>query len=492
MRKNLLLLLMSLTFSVFAINQIVACEIGEVSADVQPCNESGNFFVMINFEYGEVGEQGFRIQGNGNNYGNYSYEDLPVQVGPLEGDGTTVYEFVVIDNQYEDCSNWTAVDPVDCEGSGGGEECNIWDVWADNHPCNDDGYFYVLLGFEYENVGENGFKVQGNGTNYGTFQYDDIPVEIGPLLGDGVTEYEFVVKDLQIEGCSDWTSIEPVDCEGGGGDCNIFGMEVATEPCNDDGYFWAVLDFEYDNVSESGFNVYVNDEYYGSYDYEALPVEIGPILGDGETIHNFFVVDYEFISCAGWLAIDPVDCNGGGNQCEIGELEINVQPCNDDGMFFVEIDFEYAHVSEAGFKLYVNDDLFESYSYDDLPIEAGPFEGDGVTIYNFFVRDIMLEGCNSTSAIDPVNCEGEASADIYENSLFFPNPVIMGEVLNLNSNLEKPRTVIIYNARGEEVFKKENSNSDSFIINEQRIETGIYFYEVRTSFNVYKGKLIVK
>ncbi len=406
MKKGLLCPLVILLFlNVSAINNFPPCEIGTPTATILPCNEEGNFYIKLNFEYGGIGEEGFSVQGNGNNYGSFEYGNLPVQIGPLEGDGTTIYEFVVIDNQYEDCTNWTAIDPVDCGGSG---DCEIWDVWADDHPCNDNGYFYVLLGFDYVNVGEEGFRVKGNGTNYGNFEYGDLPVEIGPLLGDGVTVYEFIVKDLQYNDCSDWTELGPIDCSVGS-DCDIYDMEIVVWPCNDDGFFWVDIDFEYENIGGEGFDAYVNDDYIGHFWYEQLPIEYGPLEGDGETIYNFFIVDTEFESCHDWEAIDPVDCEGGGGDCEIGELEIEILPCNEEGNFFVVVDFDYANVSDEGFKLFVNWDLYESYDYNDLPIEVGPLVGDGETPYHFLVRDIVYEDCASDGSIEAVDCEGSGN-----------------------------------------------------------------------------------
>ena len=407
MKKFLLPLVLLISIMTFIPKPAVSCEIGEIGADVLPCNDDGDFYVLLDFEYAEVGNDGFRVQGNGNNYGNFSYEDLPVEIGPLEGDGETVYEFVVIDNQFGDCSNWTAIDPVDCENGGG--ECNIWDAEADVNPCNEEGFFTVMLDFEYYNVGSDGFHVQGNGTNYGNFSYEDIPVEIGPLEGDGVTVYEFIVTDNQIEGCSDWTGIDPVDCEGSGSECGIGELDIEVLDCNDDGYFMCILDFEYENVSEAGFNAYVNNEYFGNYSYSQLPVEIGPLEGDGETIYNFFVVDSQFEDCHRWDAIDPVECEEGGDECEIDDMEVDVLPCNEAGNFFVLLDFEYENVSEEGFKLWINGDLYESYDYTQLPIEVGPFEGDGETAYHFLVRDIIYENCAEDLWIDPVDCDNQGS-----------------------------------------------------------------------------------
>ena len=92
------------------------CEIGEIEATPTECDSSGYFNIIINFEYANTGSQGFTIQGNGITYGNFEYTDLPVILYDLYGDGTTFYEFVVIDNEFPDCSNYIEFGTWDCFG----------------------------------------------------------------------------------------------------------------------------------------------------------------------------------------------------------------------------------------------------------------------------------------------------------------------------------------------------------------------------------------
>jgi len=157
-------------------------------------------------------------------FGEFEYEQIPLEnIGPFLGDGETVYHFLVRDHQFEDCAEDLNFGPIECQGGG---ECFIGQVNADVMPCNESGNFYVLLNFGYENVGEMGFRVQGNGNNYGNFEYEDLPIEIGPLTGDGITIYEFVAIDNQFEDCSNWTAIDPVDCDTTTNECTIFKLMV--------------------------------------------------------------------------------------------------------------------------------------------------------------------------------------------------------------------------------------------------------------------------
>lgn len=380
------------------------CWIGDVEATVLPCNEAGNFFVELDFEYENVSDN-FKVQGNGTVYGIFPYTELPVTIGPLAGDGVTAYEFIVRDMGNPDCSNWTGIDPVDCNGGGGGE-CSIWDLYVEENPCNDEGMFTVYLDFEYENVSGDGFKLFVNDELLGMHPYTDLPLmEAGPFEGDGETVYHFFVRDIAHAECSDAVDFGPIDCEGGGGgECDLSDMEVEVLPCNDDGYFMVEVDFEYGNTSE-GFLLWVNNTIWDDFSYDDLPVTVGPLEGDGETTWYFAAADMGHDDCATNTAIDPVDCGGGGGgDCSIDDVEATVLPCNESGDFFVLLDFEYEDVGDLGFSLVGNGNDYGDFEYEELPIEIGPLEGDGVTVYEFEARDNVFEDCFDWTEIDPVDC----------------------------------------------------------------------------------------
>lgn len=386
-----------------AVNQVNAqnCEIWDVTAEELPCNELGQFYVLLDFEYENVGDEGFHVQGNGNNYGNFWYESLPVEIGPLDGDGLTVYEFVAIDNQYEDCGDWTEIDPVDCNGG----ECYIWDLVVDDHPCLEN-HFWVYLDFNFENVGEEGFGVWVNDELLGYHDYDDLPLnELGPFNGDGTTVYHFAVHDLMYDDCGDMVELGPIDC--GSTECNIWDLVVDDHPCVEN-HFWVYLDFNYENIGDEGFGVYVNEELFGYYDYENLPLnELGPFEGNGTTVYHFVVRDLVFETCHDYKALGPIDCTAG--ECNIWDVTAEVLPCNELEQFYVLLDFEYENVGDEGFRVVGNGNNYGNFEYENLPVEIGPMAGDGITTYEFAAKDNQFELCGGWTAIDPVNCNGDCS-----------------------------------------------------------------------------------
>lgn len=382
------------------------CEIGQVNATPTECNDLGYFNVIIDFDYANVGDEGFSVQGNGVVYGNYTYDELPVTIYELEGDGVTVYEFVVRDIQYPDCSNWTAIDPVDCDGGTGGE-CDISNLVVDDHPCIEE-VFYCYVNFDFNNASNEGFSLHINGVHYGNFSYNDLPLqEVGPLAGDGTTIYHFLVRDLVYESCAEDLNFGPIDC-GAGQQCNIWNINAAVLPCDESGSFNVLIDFEYINIGFDGFRIQGNGNNYGNYEYDDIPVLIGPLEGDGITEYEFVVIDNEFEDCSDWTAIDPVDCDGSTGDCQIGDIESTILPCNDENEFYVLLDFEYTNTSD-GFIVNGNGVNYGTFLYADLPIEVGPLIGDGVTIYEFGVNDAVHDNCGNDTFIEPVSCDGETA-----------------------------------------------------------------------------------
>lgn len=489
MNRNIFAFL-TLALSIFTMQFSTAqCAIWEVSAVPGDCD--GNFFnVALDFEYGGVGNEGFTVLGNGNDYGDFEYADLPVSIGPLEGDGTTVYEFVILDNQNSDCNNWTDIDPVNCgagdceiydlvleasdcdpdgnydlhidfqvnnpththfdvifqgsnigyfaladlpvvienfedqgfqypavsvcindngdccaiaefEAPNCGGDCEIWDVEAVASDCID-GEFYVTLSFEYENVGNDGFNVVGNGQNYGHFDYGSLPIDIGPLVGDGTTFYEFVVIDAQHPDCSDFIDFGTVDCNGGG-DCQINDLVVEVGDCNPDGTFHLWIDFNVQNQTDDFFDVIYNGEIIGNFEIDELPVHFENFEDNGEPYQGIAVCLSNDPNCCEDIEFEAPNC--GGNDCHIFEVFAEAHPCDDEGQFMVDIEFESQNTGNEGFWIQANGVDFGPFEYGEPFYTFGPL--DGGTLYELVVQDNQFPDCHGFYLFGPVFCDDD-------------------------------------------------------------------------------------
>ncbi|MGC6469747.1 MAG: hypothetical protein ACON4E_00570 [Flavobacteriales bacterium] len=91
-------------------------------------------------------------------------------------------------------------------------DCSINDLFVQSGECDSMGYFMATVEFEVMNAESMDFTIQGNGNDYGEFQYGNNSYSIGPLLGDGTTQYEFAVIDSDNMDCTGVYELGIVEC----------------------------------------------------------------------------------------------------------------------------------------------------------------------------------------------------------------------------------------------------------------------------------------
>lgn len=89
------------------------CNIDDVVAEVINCN-NGLFNILINCQH-EFTSDSLRLEGNGNNYGFFSFNQLPVLLEGLNADCQTNYEFVITDIEIETCQKSKQIGKVCCD-----------------------------------------------------------------------------------------------------------------------------------------------------------------------------------------------------------------------------------------------------------------------------------------------------------------------------------------------------------------------------------------
>jgi len=90
------------------------CELGEIEHMVIFIDQEV-FYVQLNFDHNNTGSEGFTIRGNGKTYGTFTYENLPVLIGPFNCKDDTAIEFEIQDVEYPICSTALELGVVPCE-----------------------------------------------------------------------------------------------------------------------------------------------------------------------------------------------------------------------------------------------------------------------------------------------------------------------------------------------------------------------------------------
>jgi len=94
------------------------CRIMEVNLDVTDCDSVGMFNVVLDMDLSEMNSEQFVVVGNGVNYGNFSYTELPIELGPFDGNEEVNWEFFVFDILNPDCGGDAETGIVTCNPSG--------------------------------------------------------------------------------------------------------------------------------------------------------------------------------------------------------------------------------------------------------------------------------------------------------------------------------------------------------------------------------------
>lgn len=274
--------------------------------------------------------------------------------------------------------------------------CELYDLTIDKSDCNKDKKFFLTFNFKYKDVSDC-FTIKGNGKNYGTFLYSKLPITIGPLSGDCITEYEFIIRDCKAENCKLTEFYGNVCCET---ECQLSDLKVEKAACDDNGKFCVVLNFNHSGNSKC-FKVSGNGKEYGKFSYSQLPLKICGLLGDCDTEYEFIVSDCENLECSTSNELGIVCCE---KPCKLSDLKLEKTDCDDLGRFYVLLNFKYKDGSTC-FIVKGNGKNYGKFNYSQLPIKLGPFEGDCKTNYEFNVSDCEKINCSVSKELGKVCCE---------------------------------------------------------------------------------------
>ncbi|HFA48706.1 MAG TPA: T9SS type A sorting domain-containing protein, partial [Bacteroidetes bacterium] len=369
------------------------CEIWDLHLAGIDCS-GGEFYAVIDFNYNNVGNDGFSVHGNGHDYGTFSYADVPITLGPLPADAT-FYEFVVADVNHPDCSDFIDYGVVDCNGGA----CHFSDFLAEAHDCDGDGNYLLDFEFNAEGVGSEGFTVFANGNELGSFAYGETFYTVGPLHGGAL--YEIFIQDNQVADCGFWNSFGPVFCDD---QCHINDLHAEVSDCDDQGQFYVTIGFEYAGVGNDGFRLAGNGNVYGFFGYDELPVTVGPFPSQVDFEYEFVVSDVQHPDCGQGIGIDTPDCGNGHADCAISDLVADATDCADNGTFYVVLDFDFENTSNIGFRVDGNGINYGLFSYDAVPVSIGPLVGTGAPL-EFVVRDLNQFDCAAEVVLEPIECE---------------------------------------------------------------------------------------
>jgi hypothetical protein len=273
-----------------------SCELEELIVTEQ-CDGNKLVAFDVNFSYENPSDE-FRLFIGSQNLGNFKYADLPIKVTNLSGLTTNVV-IKVVDVKNEACrllAEHTFVCAI-------GESCKITNLQVKASACNDNDQFFALIKFNIQGVSTAGFQVLVNGQPKDTFAYGQTLYEVGPLAGDCITKYKFIVKDLAKPDCiADIALSEPVCCDNN--KCKLSSPTISLAPCID-GKFDVNLNFLHEFASPK-FRLKINGQALGPYEYANLPLKLEKLMSN--TPYEILILDVEDELCNVKLTIPAIAC----------------------------------------------------------------------------------------------------------------------------------------------------------------------------------------
>ncbi|MBK7870181.1 MAG: T9SS type A sorting domain-containing protein [Saprospiraceae bacterium] len=189
-------------------------DIADLIVEVGECNSDSTFNLALNFDYQGESVDSFFVSFRGDTLGHFAIDSLPVLLENLPGDDEPHSESLKVclqDTSDNACCREIFFTLPNCS-SFSEDTCRIFNLNAEALECDSMGGFKVKLTFESEHGDSTGFKIFGNGEEYGVFSYDQDSIILGPFTGDSATVYEFIFQDLANPDCKNEITIGPIAC----------------------------------------------------------------------------------------------------------------------------------------------------------------------------------------------------------------------------------------------------------------------------------------
>ncbi len=209
------------------------CLIGALDVSTECENDGTVFFIIDFFANNTSGQVG--IVGNGNQYGNYNVDDLPITLGPFAADENDIWEFVVFDLNDDACSEVAELDDVLCDDLAE-LECVIEEFEVTNINCIGSNEYSMVLDFEVASNGPIPFTLFHNGQLMNSANTGALPLNLIGLIANDSTEIEVIticLDGLAGECCFDFTYETPACLFDAVDETLLEGVDLSPNPTRD-------------------------------------------------------------------------------------------------------------------------------------------------------------------------------------------------------------------------------------------------------------------
>ncbi len=317
---------------------------------------NNSFNLSIDYKTNDDGDS-IVVLRNNQSIGVFDNDGLPLILWGLNlTDYSQEYNLVVCSYNNRDCCD-TIKMPAACS-------CAINDFRYEITDCNSlDSTFSLWVDFKHEFT-SGGFRIGGNAQNYGSYNYNELPIKITGLKSKTGLDYEFIVVDNQSSLCFsafELGIVESCDLE-----CQLIIEDIKFYGCDDEKVAIR-MKMSHENSSINGFHLVIDNQIINTTIYNKKGVyHFGPLSLPCDLDHNLQVID-----SANGLCIDsfvvPIGTCCASDSCTLSGLNVE-EICGPDGIASLIIDFD-ALGDNSQFSLIINGDTLGIFNYSHFPIK---------------------------------------------------------------------------------------------------------------------------
>lgn len=381
------------------------CRFYDIEYEILSCDDQ-NVKMTLDFKHKNTLNLGFNLFDANNNFiGFFKYDDLPISF-LYTRNNTGTGQLTIKEDDNESCAtsfNFT----INCNPN---EDCKIYDVKYDLIECSDANASYLVIDFEHRNTPSSSFKIKGNGVNYGTFKYEQLPIRLGPIEENCEKPLEFIIYDSENLNCKYIIDNVNICCNPG---CLLPIFEIINTECSPEKINIKLKLFN--ETAANALSVLINDRAINDFhfNFPYMYINIPNTLSSSEHILTICYNNSNSDDCCYSQRFSLNDCNN-GSECKIGIPKITPSDCISTDVNYVIIDFEYANNGSKGFTVKGNGNNYGEFKYEQLPIRI-PLEFICDKSYEFVIIDNEFPNCSNFIEYGTLCCDSECS--------FFPKDI---------------------------------------------------------------------
>jgi hypothetical protein len=465
----------SVTFDSDLVN-CEGCNLYNLEVEVFNCG-GGQFFATIDFE-NQASAASFFLGGNGTNYGNFSYDDLPVTLGPLIASPSISYEFIAFDGSNPLCFTFFDLGVVVCNDP----LCLVEDLRAVSRKCTESDTYDLTIDFEGQGSPSGEYEVSVNGTLMASISLDDLPYTLVGLPTEGMGVDEITVCAAGDDGCCASISVEKPNCV-----CEITSFSAVSVGCEDsETEYFASFSFSATEGAGEIFTLFVNgipqDINIGAQSFNLNNL---PIAGGGED--EFRLCSQLDPNCCSVIVLEKPDCTP---PCPIDAVIVEAGEC--DGILFTaSVQVSYSGNPTDILVIEVNGEVKGAFPAFVFPINVGELAGDGVTEHDFKIS-VLESTCQRNFILDPVNCSSSIKGGFIPGTLesrYYGGSLWLDFSLNQGQQVHWHLTDI----KGRRMHTQENlvlTGQGTVQLYAGELIKGIYFLTIQGDQFMYVNKFL--